>query len=192
MLRKLYDWTISFAETRYAILALAIVSFAESSFFPIPPEVLLIPLIIAIPRRAFLLAGVCTVASVLGGAFGYYIGAELFDSFGKPVLDFYHKADSFEVFKQRFNENGHWAVLMAGLSPFPYKVITITSGATHLPFWSFMLWSAVARGIRYFIIAALLWKFGAPIRDFIERRLGLMFALFLIVLFSGFYAVKYL
>lgn len=192
MLRRLYDWTISLAATPYALWALAIVAFAESSFFPIPPEVLLIPLIIATPHRAFLIAGICTVSSVLGGAFGYYIGAELFDSVARPILDFYHKADKFDAFAERYNENGHWAVLMGGLSPFPYKVITITSGATGLNFGAFMLWSLVARGVRYFIIAALLWKFGAPIRDFIEKRLGLMFLLFLIALFGGFYAVKYL
>lgn len=192
MLRRLYDWTISLAATPYALWALAIVAFAESSFFPIPPEVLLIPLIIATPHRAFLIAGICTVASVLGGAFGYYIGAELFDSVARPILDFYHKADKFEAFAERYNDNGHWAVLMGGLSPFPYKVITITSGATGLNFGAFMLWSLIARGVRYFIIAALLWKFGAPIRDFIEKRLGLMFLLFLVVLFGGFYAVKFL
>lgn len=191
MLRRLYDWTISLAHTPYAIWALAIVSFAESSFFPIPPEVLLIPLIIATPHRAFYIAAICTVASVLGGALGYYIGAFLFDQLAEPILAFYHKLEGFEEFARRYNEQGHWAVLFGGLSPFPYKVITITSGATDLNFAAFMLWSLIARGVRYFIIAALLWKFGEPIREFIERRLGLMFALFLILLIGGFIAVGY-
>ncbi len=191
MLRKLYDWTIAFADTRYALLALAIVAFIESSFFPIPPEVLLIPLIVATPHRAWLIAGVCTLASVAGGAFGYYIGAELFDSVAQPILEFYHKADKFDEFAARYNEAGHWAVLFGGLSPFPYKVITITSGATGLNFMAFMTWSLIARAVRYFIIAALLWKFGTPIRNFIERYLGWVFSAFLALLIGGFAMIKY-
>lgn len=191
MLRRLYDWTLSFAETRYALVALALVAFIESSFFPIPPEVLLIPLIIAAPHRAWLVAGICTLFSVLGGAFGYLIGAAFFEQIALPILDFYHKADKFDAFAARYNELGHWAVLVGGLSPFPYKVITITSGATGLNFGLFMLWSLIARGIRYGIIALLLWKFGAPIRDFIEKRLGLMFVIGLILLAGGVYLVKF-
>ncbi|MEM7440992.1 MAG: YqaA family protein [Pseudomonadota bacterium] len=192
MLRGLYDWTVSLAQTRWALLALAIVSFVESSFFPIPPDVLLIPMILAAPRRAFLIATVCTVASVLGGAFGYWIGATLFDTLGVRILDFYRKAELFEEFSQRFNEQGHWAVLFAGVTPFPYKVITITSGATALPFAQFMFWSLIARGLRFFIVAALLWKFGEPIRNFIEKRLGLMFTVLVVLLIGGFFAVRYL
>ena len=192
MLRGLYDWTVSLAQTRWALLAMAVVSFVESSFFPIPPDVLLIPMIIAAPRRAFLVAGVCTVASVLGGAFGYWIGASVFDTVGVRILDFYNKAELFEEFSARFNEQGHWAVLFAGVTPFPYKVITITSGATGLPFAQFMFWSLIARGLRFFVVAALLWKFGEPIRDFIEKRLGLMFTVLVILLIGGFFAVRYL
>jgi membrane protein YqaA with SNARE-associated domain len=192
MLKRLYNWTLSLALTPYALYALAVIAFVESSFFPIPPDILLIPLIIAAPGRAFYIAGICTIASVLGGGFGYYIGAELFESVAQPILDFYHKGDAFDAFKVRFNEQGHWAVLFAGMTPFPYKVITITSGATGLPFATFMFWSIIARGLRFFIVAALLWKFGTPIRDFIERRLGLMTFIFLILLFGGFYVVKYL
>ncbi|PLS22530.1 YqaA family protein [Neptunicoccus cionae] len=191
MLRRFYEWILSLAQSRWALAALAIIAFVESSVFPIPPDVLLIPLILAAPTRAFMIAAVCTVSSVLGGAFGYYIGAELFDAIGRPILDFYHKAEAFETFKTRFNEQGHWAVLFAGITPFPYKVITITSGATDLPFWSFLFWSLIARGIRFFIVATLLWHFGAPIRDFIERRLALVFTVFLILLVLGFWAVKY-
>jgi membrane protein YqaA with SNARE-associated domain len=192
MLRKLYDWTFSLAETRYALFALAFVAFIESSFFAIPPDILLIPLVLATPKRAWLIAGICTVASVLGGGLGYYIGSELFDSVGKPLLEFYGKMDQFASFKDRFNAYGHWAVLFAGVTPFPYKVITITSGATGLPFAQFMIWSLVARALRFFIVAALLWKFGAPIKDFIERRLGLVFTVFIILLIGTFYLVKYL
>lgn len=192
MLRSLYDWTVSLAMTRWALAALAMISFVESSFFPIPPDILLIPMIIAAPTRAFLIAFVCTVSSIAGGAFGYYIGAELFDTIGRPILDFYHKVDAFEEFKTRFNEQGHWAVLFAGITPFPYKVITITSGVTELPFWNFMFWSMIARGLRFFVVATLLWYFGEAIRDFIEKRLGSVFTVLVILLVAGFAAVKLL
>ena len=192
MLRALYDRTMALAETRYALMALALVSFAESSFFPIPPDVMLIPMILAAPNRAWLIAGVCTVASVLGGGFGYWIGASLFESVGRPIIDLYGKAHYFDEFAKRFNEQGSWAVLFAGITPFPYKIITITSGATGLDFGVFMTSSVVARGLRFFIVAALLWKFGAPIREFIEKRFGLMTIIFFILLIGGFAAVKYL
>ena len=192
MLRGLYDWTISLAGHRYALLALAVVSFVESSVFPIPPDILMIPMIIAAPRRAFLIAGICLVSSVLGGLLGYYIGYGLFESVGRPVLEFYGKDAYFEEFRARYNEWGAWAVLVAGVTPFPFKVITIMSGATQLNLWVFMLSSVIARGLRFFVVAALLWKFGEPIRDFIERRLGLMFTLFVILLAGGFYVVTYL
>jgi membrane protein YqaA with SNARE-associated domain len=192
MLRRLYDWTLSLANTPHALWALAAVAFVESSVFPIPPDILMIPMIIAAPHRAWLIAGVCTVSSVLGGAFGYYIGMFLFDSVGFPVLDFYGKTEYFDEFALRYNEWGAWAVLIAGVTPFPYKVITILSGATALNFWVFMVASIVARGLRFFIVAALLWKFGPPIREFIEKRLGLMFTLFCVLLVGGFAAVRYM
>lgn len=192
LLRRLYDWTLSLAETRYALLALILVAFAESSFFPIPPDLLLIPMILAAPNRAFLLAGVCTVASVAGGGFGYWIGAALFDQVGYAVLDFYHKLEHFDAFKARFQEYGPWAVLFAGVTPFPYKVITITSGAAELNFWVFMVSSLVARALRFFLVAFLLWKFGPPMRKFIEERFGLVATLAIVLLFGGFWAVRYL
>jgi membrane protein YqaA with SNARE-associated domain len=192
MIRALYDWTFSLAQSRHAIWALAFVAFVESSVFPIPPDILMIPMIIAAPRRAFWIAFVATAASVAGGAFGYLIGSVFFDSIGLPVLEFYGKTDSFASFQARYNEYGAWAVLIAGVTPFPYKVITILSGATGLSFPIFMIASVAARALRFFLIAALLWKFGAPIRDFIERRLGLMFALATAILIAGFVAVRYL
>lgn len=192
VIQKLYNWTLSLAATPYALWALFVVAFAESSVFPIPPDILLIPLILAAPQRAFLIAGICTLASVLGGALGYYIGAELFDAVAAPVLAFYDKMAEFDAFKARFLEQGHWAVLFAGVTPFPYKVITITSGATGMSFWAFMFWSVIARGLRFFVVAALLWKFGVPIRDFIERRLGLMFTVFMALLVGAFFLVRYL
>ncbi len=192
MIRGLYNWTMGLAESRYALGALAAVSFVESSVFPIPPDILMIPMILATPHRAFLIAGVCTLASVLGGLFGYFIGFALFESVGRPVLEFYGKDAYFEDFSLRYNDFGAWAVLIAGVTPFPYKVITILSGSTALSLPVFIVASVIARGLRFFLVAALLYKFGAPIRDFIERRLGLMFTLFCILLIGGFYAIRYL
>ncbi|MZR13105.1 DedA family protein [Maritimibacter sp. DP07] len=192
MLKKLYDWTLGLARSPYAMWGLAFVAFVESSVFPIPPDILMIPMIIAMPHRAFLIATVALASSVAGGALGYVIGWGLFESVGRPVLEFYHMTDKFGAFAERYNEFGPWAVLIAGVTPFPYKVITILSGSTGLNFWVFMVASLIARGLRFYVVAALLWKFGEPIRDFIERRLGLMFVLFVILLIGGFYAVKYL
>lgn len=192
MLRSLYNWTIRLGQSRYALWALAIVAFVESSVFPIPPDALMIPMIIAMPRRAFLIAAVCTVSSVLGGILGYYIGAVLFDSIGQPVLEMYGKTDQFEALKIAYNDKGIWAVLIAGITPFPYKVITILSGATGLNFGVFMMASIVARAARFFVIAALLWKFGTPIKEFIERRLGLVFIVAVVLLIGGFFMVKVL
>ena len=192
MIRRLYDWTISMAAHPRALWVLAFVSFIESSVFPIPPDILMIPMIIAAPSRAFLIAFVCMVASVAGGVAGYLIGMFVFEAIGQPVLEFYGKADSVAEFNARFNEWGAWAVLVAGITPFPYKVITIMSGWTGLNIWVFIVSSIVARGFRFFILAALLWKFGAPIRTFIEKYLGLLFTLFVVLLFGGFYALRYL
>lgn len=192
MIRRLYNWTLSLAKSEHALWALAVVAFLESSVFPIPPDILMIPMIIARPNRAFLIAGIALLASVLGGLLGYYIGAGLFDVVGQPLLDFYGKADAAAEFNARFAAWGAWAVLIAGITPFPFKVITIMSGWTGLSLWVFIFSSIIARGLRFYIIAALLWKFGSPIRDFIERRLGLMFTLFIILLLGGFILVKYI
>ena len=192
MIKGLYDWTMSLARHPHALWALAIVAFVESSFFPIPPDVLMIPMIIARPNRAFIIAGVATLASVLGGLFGYFIGWGFFELIGQPIFDFYGKADAVAEFSARFNEYGAWAVLIAGVTPFPFKVITIMSGVTGLSLPVFIVSSILARALRFFLVAGLLWHFGAPIRDFIERRLGLMFTLFCILLLGGFYAVKFL
>ncbi len=192
MLRRLYDWTLSLAERRDALWVLAVVSFVESSVFPIPPDVLMIPMILAAPRRAFLIAGVATVSSVLGGVLGYALGAFFFETVGEPVLGFYGYTDKFAEFQATYNEWGAWAVLIAGITPFPYKVITIFSGVTGLDFVVFTIASVVARAARFFLVAALLWKFGPPVRAFIEKRLGLMATLFLALLLGGFVVAKYL
>ena len=189
MIRSLYDWTISMADHPRALWVLALVAFVESSVFPIPPDVLMIPMILAAPHRAWLIAGVALVSSVLGGLLGYGIGAFAYEGVGRPILEALGKETAMEAFNTRFNDFGFWAVLTAGITPFPYKVITIMSGWTGMPLATFVATSILARGVRFFVVAALLWKYGAPIRDFIEKRLGLMFALFLILLFGGFFAV---
>ncbi len=192
MLRRLYDWTLSLAGHPRALWALAIISFAESSVFPIPPDILMIPMIIAAPHRAFWIATVCLVSSVLGGILGYGIGYFAFEEIGRPVLESLGKMERIEQFNTQFNDFGFWPVLIAGLTPFPYKVITIMSGWTGLPLMTFVITSIVARGLRFFLVAWLLWKFGAPIRDFIEKRLGLMFILFVALLAGGFYVLRFL
>jgi membrane protein YqaA with SNARE-associated domain len=192
VLRRLYDWTIALAASRHALWALAGISFVESSVFPIPPDILLIPMVIAAPHRAWLIAGVCTVASVLGGGAGYLIGALLMEQIGWPVIQFYGREELVAQFTVTYNQYGAWAVLVAGVTPFPYKVVTILSGATGLNFTIFMVASLIARGLRFFIVAALLWKFGPPIRAFIEERLGLMFTLFMALLVGGFAALRLL
>jgi len=192
MFRRLYDGVIALAAHPRALWALAAISFIESSVFPIPPDVLMIPMIIARPRNAFLIATVATVSSVLGGLLGYGIGALAFDQVGQSILAFYGLEQGFEEFRTRYNEWGIWAVILGGVTPFPYKVITIVSGVTQMNLVAFSLASIFARGLRFYIVAALLWKFGAPIRDFIERRLGLMFLLLVVIFILGFWAVKYL
>ncbi len=192
MLRALYDWTMRLAEHPQALWALAFVAFIEASVFPIPPDILMIPMILARPSRAWLIATVALTASVIGGLLGYAIGALAFETLGQPVLESLGKAEAAAEFNERFNGVGFWAVLIAGLTPFPYKVITIMSGWTGMPLATFIVTSIIARGLRFFVVAGLLWKYGAPIRVFIERRLGLMFALFVLLLIGGFYVVKYI
>jgi membrane protein YqaA with SNARE-associated domain len=183
---------MSLAAHRHALLALAVVSFAESSVFPIPPDVLLIPMILAARERAWLIATVCTVASVVGGVAGYAIGALLFDTVGQPIVEFYGYLDRFHEFQARYEEWGAWIVAGAGFTPFPYKVITITSGVMNLDFGVFMVASALSRGARFFLLALLLWHFGPPIRSFIERYLPQLTILFFLLLFGGFIALRYL
>ena len=192
MLHRLYAWTMRLADHPQALWALALVSFLESSVFPIPPDLLMIPMILARPSRAWLIATVALVASVLGGLLGYAIGALAFETIGQPILSAMGKADAMEAFNTRFNDFGFWAVLTAGVTPFPYKVITIMSGWTGMPLGVFIGTSIIARALRFFVVAALLKAFGAPVRVFIERRLGLVFTLFVALLIGGFLLVEYL
>jgi membrane protein YqaA with SNARE-associated domain len=191
MLRRLYDWTMGLASRPYALLALAAVSFAESSFFPIPPDAMIVPMVLARPDRAWRIALVATIASVLGGILGYAIGYYLFETLGQSLIQFYGYQDKFEAFKQAYNQWGLWIILIKGLTPIPYKLVTIASGAAAFDFPVFLLASIITRGLRFFIVAALLRRFGEPIRDFVERRLTLVATAFLLVLVGGFLIVRY-
>lgn len=191
MLRALYDWTMRLAGRRHATTALAFVSFVESSVFPIPPDILLIPMVLADRAKAWRLAFVCTTASVIGGLAGYALGALVYETVAEPILRFYGYLDKFDQFAKTYNSWGAWAVLLAGITPFPFKVITIASGATKLPLIVFVVASIIARAIRFFSVAGLLYVFGPPIRSFIEERLGLVFTVFMALLIGGFVAARY-
>jgi membrane protein YqaA with SNARE-associated domain len=186
MLRRIYDWCIDAAHKPYALWIMAAVSFAESSFFPVPPDVMLIPMALARPERAWLYAAVCTVSSVLGGILGYAIGALLYDSVGHWVIQFYGYGDKVEAFRAGYAQYGAWIILLKGLTPIPYKLVTITSGFANYNIWLFILCSVIARGGRFFIVAILLNRYGVWIREKIERHLGLMVAALFGVLVLGF------
>ncbi|MEQ8815313.1 MAG: YqaA family protein [Thalassobaculum sp.] len=192
MLRPFYDWTLRVAGDKRADWWLALVAFVESSVFPIPPDVMLVPMILADRRRAWRVATIATAASVAGGVAGYAIGSLFFEALGQPILDLYGYADKFASFAGRYNEWGAWIVFGAGVTPFPYKVITIASGVTRLDLVVFMVASVLARGIRFFAVAALLWWFGPPIRRFLDRYLGPVTVVFFVLLIGGFVALKYL
>lgn len=192
MIRRLYDRTLSLAERPDAIYWMAFVSFIESSVFPITPLVMVVPMVLARPDRAWVIAGVCTLASVAGGIGGWLIGHALFEEIGRPVLEFYGKGEKFAEIGARFNRFGTEAVLIAAITPFPYKVVTIFSGTTGLPLWQLAGASLIGRGVQFFLVAGLLWKFGPPIREFVEKRLALVAALFIAVLIGGFWAAGYL
>ena len=191
MLRKLYDWVINLAGSRHAPTALAVVSFAESSFFPIPPDVMLVPMILANRQKAFTIALVCTVCSVLGGLLGYAIGFYFFETIGAWVVKTYGLQAGLEKFRDEFTRYGTWVILIKGLTPIPYKLVTIASGAAHFDLFTFVWASIVTRGVRFFLVAALLWKYGEPIRTFIEERFSLVTWAFLIALVGGFLVVRY-
>jgi membrane protein YqaA with SNARE-associated domain len=192
MLQRLYARTLEIAAGPNAFAALLIVSFVESSFFPIPPDVLLIPMILARPREAWRLAAWCTLSSVAGGVLGYAIGYFLFDTVGRLVLEFYHAMDRYDALKAGFDEWGVWIIILKGMTPIPYKLITIASGVAQFDFWAFIAASIVSRSIRFFLVAALLWWFGDPVREFIERRLTLVTTVFAVALVGGFVVLRYL
>ena len=189
MLRRIYDWCIAAADKPYAMWILTAVSFAESSFFPVPPDIMLIPMSLAKPHRAWLYATACTAASVAGGVLGYSIGALLYDSIGQWLIGLYGYGDKVEAFRSSYAQYGAWIILLKGLTPIPYKIVTITSGFAGYNLWLFILFSILARGGRFFVAAVLMNRFGNVIRREIEKRLGFWVAVATARLVSGFVIV---
>lgn len=192
MLRRFYDWTLSLSGKPGALWALAAISFAESSFFPLPPDILLVPMALARREKAWLYAAVCTVASVAGGLLGYAIGALLYDSVGNWLISAYGYGDKVEAFRQAYAEYGQWIILLKGLTPIPYKLVTITSGFAGYDLFWFLVLSVVTRGLRFYILAGLLARFGDPLRRLLEKHLALIATLFAVGILGGCVASKLL
>ncbi|HTI82282.1 MAG TPA: YqaA family protein [Acetobacteraceae bacterium] len=192
MLHRLYMRTLALAASPRATWWLFGIAFAEASFFPVPPDALLVPMALARPDRAWRFAAICTLGSVIGGALGYYIGYAVFDQLARPVLAFYGYGDRFAAFQDTYARWGLWVILVKGLTPIPYKIVTIASGAARFNFGVFMAASLVTRGARFFLVATLLRFFGTPVRDFIERRLTLVTSLLALGVVGGFVVLRLL
>ena len=190
--RKIYDYTLNLASKNNALSWLFAISFIESSFFPIPPDIMIIPMVLATPKHAYKIAGVATIASVLGGYLGYGIGAFGYELIAKPLLEFYGYMEQFGKFENYYHEYGAWIVFGAGITPFPYKIITIASGVVHLDLIVFTIASVIARGMRFYLIAWLLKRYGEPMKIFIEKNLNLLSIIFLLLLIGGFALIKFL
>lgn len=192
MLRRMYNWCIAAADKPYALWILGLVSFAESSFFPIPPDVMLIPMSLARPNRAWFYATLCTVTSVAGGVVGYLIGWLLYDSVGQWLIDFYGLGGKVEAFRASYAEWGAWIIIGKGLTPIPYKLVTIVSGFAGYNIWLFIVCSIIARGGRFFIVAIVLNFYGEQIKAELEKRLGFWVVVSTVVLVLGFFVIKWL
>lgn len=192
MLRRLYDWVLHWAHTPYGTWALFALAFCESSFFPIPPDVLLIALAVAIPKKSFKYALVCSVASLLGGCLGYIIGWQFMASVGDAIIRFYGVMEKYEYIQALYKQYDAWAVGIAGFTPIPYKAFTITAGAFRINFIVFLFASAVSRSARFFMVGGLIYLFGSRIQAFIERYFNLLATAFVVLLILGFVAIKYL
>lgn len=192
MLQKTYDWMMEKAAHRHAVWWLAFISFIESSVFPIPPDLMLIPMVLAAPTRWFRLAMVCTLSSVVGGYLGYAIGYYFMDSIGVAILAALHLTEKFDAFKPLVDEYGVWVIIIKGATPIPYKLITIAAGAFHFDLAHFSFASFIARGMRFFLVAVLLWRFGPPIRVFVERRLKLVTTALVVLMVAGVAVLKFL
>jgi membrane protein YqaA with SNARE-associated domain len=191
IIKKLYDWVLHWAETPYGIPALFLLSFSESSFFPVPPDVLLIALAISIPKKSFKFAMICTVGSVLGGVLGYGIGLYGYEMVGKPIVDFYHGQEIMNMIKLQYEQHGFVGILIAAITPIPYKVFTIASGVFEFDFFSFLTASIIGRSTRFFIVAGLIWKFGPSIKNFIDKYFNILCIAFMVLLAGGFFIIKY-
>jgi len=192
IVRRVYDWVLSWAESPFGATALFILSFAESSFFPIPPDVLLIALCISIPARSFNFALICTIGSLTGGLVGYGIGYWGYAAIGQPIVDFYHGQEVMENIRRQYDVYGFWGVLIAAITPIPYKIFTIASGVFKFNFIEFLLASAIGRSFRFFALAVMIWKFGPAIKGFIDKYFNLLAIIFVLLLVAGFILIKYL
>ena len=190
--RNLYNWTLEKSSTKEAPWFLSLISFTESSFFPIPPDIILIPMILAKRANAFLFATICTISSAIGGIFGYLIGLLLFNSIGIVLINFYHLEESINEFKNYYNSYGAWIVIIAGFTPFPFKVITIASGLFQLNFFIFLICSIISRGARFYLVAGLLYFFGKKIKLFIDKYFNILTILFFIILIGSILVIKIL
>jgi membrane protein YqaA with SNARE-associated domain len=190
IIRRLYDWVLSWADSTHGTTALFVIAFTESSFFIVPPDILLIALCISRQKKAFRYALVCSVGSVLGGVLGYVIGFKFFDIIGIKILEFYSAMDHYEYVKTIFNDYGAWGVAVAGFTFIPYKVFTIAAGVFKLNFVSFTIASLLSRSARFFLVSALIYKFGAPVKSFIDKYFNLLCIIFIILLILGFYLIK--
>ncbi len=191
MFRKLYDWVLALSHSEKAPQALAAVAFAESSFFPVPPDVMLLPMCMAKPRRAWHYAAICTLASVAGGVLGYAIGALLFDTLGAWLIQLYGYGDEMEAFRKAYQEYGHWIILIKGFTPIPFKLVTIASGLAGYNFWVFVLLSLVTRGARFFFVAGIMNRYGGRLKAFIEDNLTAVGLASIAILVGGGYLAKY-
>lgn len=191
-IRKLYDWVLHWAETPFAVPALFVLAFVESSFFPVPPDVLLITLSISIPKKAFRYATVCTAGSVIGGIFGYGIGLKFMDIIGIPILNLYGAMEQYEYVQNIYRKYDAWAVGMAAFTPIPYKVFTIAAGAFRINFPVFVMASIAGRAGRFFLVAGTIYIFGPQVKDFIEKYFNLLTFLFFALLILGFIAIRYM
>lgn len=192
MLRKMYDWVIRWAETPYGDWALFVIAFAESSFFPIPPDVLLIALGIAIPKKSLRYALLCSVGSVLGGCFGYLIGWQFMAGFGDKIINLYGFGDKYSYIQDLFMKYNAWAIGIAGFTPIPYKIFTIAAGAFKIDFTIFFIASAISRSARFFMVGGLIYYFGPRIQGFINKYFDILAVTFTILLVAGFVTVKYI
>ncbi len=190
--RSLLDWVWRMAETEGAMKVLFLVSLTESVFFPVPPDLLLIPMALAQQKKAFRIAGVCLAASVIGGAIGYFIGAFFMDTIGMSIVNFYGLTDQYVVVQEWYEKYNAWVVAVAGLTPIPYKLCTLTAGTFHVNFYVFFIMSFLSRGVRFFVVAGLIYLFGHKIRYFLEKRLDLIFVLCMVLVVIGFIMINYL